>query len=478
MKKAIPSHLKGASFSEIGNLLSNPVWKERLFLAVPAAIFLVCYAKVLNILVQTWMTRDDFSHGFLVVPISLYLVWIGREKFIGLKPRTNLAGGMAFLLIAFAMALSGNAGSFLLFEELSLIVMIAGLVLLLLGTSYFKLLALPIGYLIFMVPVLDDVIDSVQWPFQLLAANIGVSVLQLLGFPVFQEALIIRLPHTTLEVAEACSGIKFLTSTVAIGIPLAWLTLTTWPRRISLILFGIVVAVLANGLRVALVGGWAYYHPEAEIHGPMHIFQGVFVAWIGFIALFAGAWVLSRNQKKRVIPEKTISEAAPGGSEKEEKQERVRFLSWIVANILLLALGSFYYFHHISPIPLAKDFSGFPMVIGDWKGEDLNFKKDEPFRIERADHEMVRKYQDKSGRSVRLYVGYYASQDHSKKLVGSFTKAFHRGAVEIALPSGPEGAYPVNRVTFQKKGENGIGFFWYDLNGRVVANRIHAKFWT
>src|SRR5262249_10646509 len=103
-----------------------------------------------------------------------------------------------------------------------------------------------------------------------------------------------QLPQLTLEVAEMCSGIRFMISVLAVGIPLAQLTQRTRWRKVAVVLVAIAVGILANGLRVALIGVLVYHGWEV-IKGPFHVLQAMFVAWIGFVALFVGAWLLGRE---------------------------------------------------------------------------------------------------------------------------------------------------------------------------------------
>lgn len=265
-------------------------------IGILATLFAILYAPVFGFLLQTWRGRDDYNHGFLVPFIALYFVWMQRRQLGKLEVAPSVAGGLPWMGLAGLMLLLGKLGSVVVLQDLSLPVMIAGLVLLLSGKEYLEILALPIGYLLFMIPIFGVGSDWVHWPFQLLAANIGTWLLQSLGFAALREAQYIQLPQVTLEVAQACSGLRFLMAVVAIGIPLAYFSQRTWLRGVGLVGFAVAVAILANALRVALIGVWVYYGGRI-VHGPFHVLQGLFAAWIGFVALFAGAWFLHKGPK-------------------------------------------------------------------------------------------------------------------------------------------------------------------------------------
>lgn len=267
-------------------------------LGLVAGALAFVYAEVLAFLVRTWWQNDVYSHGFVVPLIALYLVWLRRGQGRRLPLAPSFVWGVPVMLLAGVMLVVGRLTAVMVaLQGLSLLVMIAGLVLLMMGTAHLRALWFPVAYLIFMIPVFGEGTDWIHWPFQLLAANIGIGLLQGLGFAAFQDAQYIHLPAVTLEVAEACSGVRYLISVIAIGIPLAYLTQRTWLRGAALLGLAVAVAVFANGFRVALIGVWAYFGGEVA-HGPFHVLQAMFVAWIGYLALFAGAWVLGRGSKR------------------------------------------------------------------------------------------------------------------------------------------------------------------------------------
>jgi exosortase len=255
--------------------------------------FLFAYGRVMPLLLQTW-SRDDYSHGFLVPIIALYLVWVDRERLRTLPIQPNIFGGLILMLTSSLMLMMGNIGGLLVVQELSLVVIIVGLILMILGTRYLMALALPVTYLILMVPILDEVIDKIHWPFQIFSARMGSTLLKIFDIPFLLRSNYFELPRMTLEVAEECSGVRYLISIIAIGIPLAYFTQRGWWRKVTLVMTAVIIGILSNGVRVAFVVLCAYYYGKNNIQGPLHIFQGVFVSIVGFIFLFISAWILPK----------------------------------------------------------------------------------------------------------------------------------------------------------------------------------------
>jgi exosortase len=263
---------------------------------VVAALLILLYTPTFSALVKVWWGSDVYSHGFLIIPISLYLIFTKRADWATKVPVLNFIFGIFVLVFSMVMFLLGRLGNMITLEALSFITTIAGTVLLLLGRPFLSAWRFPIAYLLFMIPIDRLLLQKVHWPLQLFSAQMGTSLLNLFGFPAFLQDEYIELPNITLEVAKACSGLNYLTAIIAVGMPLAYLSLKNVKWQFALVLSAVIIAILANGIRVAFAGILGSL--GHAIHGPWHIFEGVVIAWIGFIALFVGAWVFSRIESR------------------------------------------------------------------------------------------------------------------------------------------------------------------------------------
>lgn len=150
--------------------------------------------------------------------------------------------------------------------------------------------------------------------------------------------------------------------------------------------------------------------------------------------------------------------------------------AWLVAVLLLVAIGGSYYLYPITPVPLRKDLRLFPRTLGNWRGEDTDPSL-APFRIEGAHQEITRIYRDDAGRAVTVYIGYFELQEQGTELVNDAYKDFYRGEV-VEIPIGSHQTYRVNQVVTRDGQESRVTLFWYDLNGRVVASLYRAKLTT
>jgi exosortase len=262
-------------------------------LAAIAAAGVWLYWAVAPRLVRQWANDDDYTHGFLILPLALYFAWSDRERLARLPVRANVLG--AFLLAAgLAMLVVGTAGAELFLQRSSIVAVAGGLVWLILGTAWLKALAFPIAFLLFMVPLPAIVMNAVAFPLQLFAAQTATFCLQAVGIPVLREGNVIALADTTLEVAEACSGIRSLQALLALGAVYGYFTQRSTWKRWALLLLSIPIAIAANAFRVSGTGFLAHYFGSEMAQGFYHSFAGWIVFVVAFLMLLACGGLLSR----------------------------------------------------------------------------------------------------------------------------------------------------------------------------------------
>ncbi len=432
--------------------------------------FIFCYVEAISQLITFWKNSYVYSYGFLIPFISIYLAWSCRDKLRHIQSSTSYLLGLPVILIGILMLISGYRGGVLVIQSLSIIITIAGVVLFLFGKKYFSVLLFPIAYLIFMIPIWDILTERLQFPFQRFSASTGATLLHFIGIPVHRDSVFLELPNITLEVANVCSGINNLIAVVAIAIPLAYITIKSWLRRIILVSGGIIIAALSNGLRVALIGILAYKGIGVTLHGPGHILQAMFVSFFGFMVLFIGAWALSDGRSKS-IPTLTTKNALNKSKHHHLKNHL------ILTTGFFLIIGGYINFYHPSPVPLKMDLRWFPYEIGEWRGVD-NKPDYDVFKELGVDHELGRSYRTLTGRDTKLYVGYYDSQKQGKELVNYKSEEFHHGASKMEIKLNPDEVIVLNKLIKREGEKRRVIVFWYDLNGRIVADRFKAKVYT
>jgi exosortase len=260
----------------------NVTRRALIALGLVCSVTLFVYLPVLSSLVRQWASDDNYSHGFLVAPFALYFAWLRRRDLAALPIRPHWTGAV-IVVGSLAVLLAGRIGAELFLARISLIGLIAGAVLFLYGVGHLRVLAFPIAFLLLMVPLPAVVFNQMAFPLQLLASSAGESVLSASGIPVLREGNILVLPTTTLEVVQACSGIRSLVSLLTLAIILGKLTEPRLWARVVLAVLALPVAIAANAARVAGTGLTAEWISPQAAEGFFHEFSG----WVMFVVAFA-----------------------------------------------------------------------------------------------------------------------------------------------------------------------------------------------
>jgi exosortase len=239
-----------------------------------STLVLIMYAPVLSSLARQWWDDPDYGHSFFVPVLAGYVLWRGRDQWRGLPFRANNFG-LAIMLFAIALRILGMLGAELFMARLSLVILISGIVLFLAGRQALRSVAFPIGYLFFMIPLPAIVYYQLTLPLQLWASRLGASGLVALGIHTVREGNLLFLPNCTLNVVEACSGIRSLFSLLAAAVAYGYLAeQSTWKRSV-LAIASIPIAIATNGLRLVATGVLSYFFGPTTDSGVVHVALGL-----------------------------------------------------------------------------------------------------------------------------------------------------------------------------------------------------------
>ena len=298
LSKEFPQPQTDQRPTEIGAVEAFPSnssmnWHAVLVIGVLLAILAGLYHEILVKLGLQWNNDPDYSHGFLVPVLVGYFVWERWDRLKGTRIMPSL-WGVAVLGGGLLMLVVGSIGAELYLQRSSLIVVIAGLVLLMMGRDALKILMFPIAFMLFMVPLPAIVVNAVAFPLQLFAARTAEFCLFNFGIPVLREGNVIVLAGTTLEVAEACSGIRSLQALLALGTVYAYFSQRSTWKRWTLVLLSVPIAIAANAFRVSGTGVLANYWGSQAAEGFYHTFSGWLIFVVAFLLLLGCGGVLSK----------------------------------------------------------------------------------------------------------------------------------------------------------------------------------------
>ena len=264
------------------------------------------YWPVIDGLITAWSTDDNYSHGFFIVPLAAYFAWERRRAIAAAPVRPSLLGavvvaGSLLLLVA------GLLGAELFLSRISIIGSLAGAILFLFGWPLLRIVMFPLAFLLLMVPLPAIIFNKIAFPLQLVASHVGEYTVRSMDIPILREGNVLILANATLEVAEACSGIRSLVSLFTLGIVFGYFVdRRPWVRGV-IALSAIPVAILANGLRVASAGVAAHNFGAAGVEGLFHDFSG----WVVFVIAFLMMLALQRLLLRLVPPDGTPRVTAP-----------------------------------------------------------------------------------------------------------------------------------------------------------------------
>ena len=244
------------------------------------------YHSILAALVLDWWNDPNFSHGFVIPVFSLCVVWQQRKRLAALPVAPSWLG-LAVIAGALIVLIVGNLGAELFLSRSSLVLLLAGMIIYFAGWRHFQALLFPWGVLFLMIPIPVIIFNEIAFPLQFLASQLATWLLSVLGVPVLREGNVIHLPVMSLEVVEACSGIRSLVSLSALAVIYAYFVEARNLWRAALVIAAIPIAVAANGLRIMGTGLVVQYWDPQKGEGFFHTFSGWIIFVLSLAMLFA-----------------------------------------------------------------------------------------------------------------------------------------------------------------------------------------------
>jgi exosortase len=265
-------------------------WRLHKYLYILVAVVFLANLPVFARLVSDWLEDGNYSHGFLIIPVVVYLLWRKRKELV-FPARPS---GWGILLLGFGALgfIMGTAAGEYFTARISLLIIISGISLYHLGNANFKKVWFPFAFMVFMIPIPAVVYYSATLPMQLFSSKVTNLALHLLGMPSARQGNIIYLPQYALEVVEACSGLRSLVSLLALSSLYGYLTLPGKVRPVILFIAAIPIAIVTNIARLILTAIAAYTVGARFAEGFLHETAGVIVFALAFILIIITGSVL------------------------------------------------------------------------------------------------------------------------------------------------------------------------------------------
>ncbi len=473
----------------------SPTKNDLIFKTVAVAgAFAFVYATVLAKLGRDWWSDENYSHGLLVPVVIGFIVW---REWGDLKKAVSTSPawlGGAAVVVALLMLAAGTLGAELFTQRMSMVLMLAGLTIYFSGTKILQFLAVPFALLLLAIPVPQIIFNRIALPLQVWASQMAVWGIRVFEVPTVRLGNVIDiLPRgstqtISLEVVEACSGIRSLMTLVTLALVLGYFTRRDEGGRIAnfsaadllrtviLMITAVPIAVITNAGRVTVTGILTYYYGKQATVSVWHEVSG-WLVYLVALALLLGVNFGLRKFFRRDA-ETQIEISAPRTPHSAFRTHKVLpligvlvfsgvFINWLAAR------GE-------TKVP-RETLSSLPATFGDWRqrGNDIKFEDGILSVLGVTDYTM-REYTAANGRIANIYVGYYASQRtgatyHSPQncLPGAGWVLNDPQLIDITTSGGR--SFKANRYIIENGIYKEVMIYWYQGRGHTEASEYRDR---
>lgn len=429
---------------------------------------------------QRWGGQQELSHSYFIPLISAWLVWTNRKAVADSIGAPSWVG-VILLAIAGAMTLVGKLTFIYLFQHLAMVVAIAGLVAGIGGVSLLRVTAVPVAFLFFAVPPPFWVITILSWKFQEVSSILGVAMIRMMDIPVFLSGNIIDLGDYKLQVAEACSGLRYLFPFLSLGVMTAYLYKGPLWQRAAIVLSTIPITIFMNSFRIAVTGALVQAYGTQHAEGALHFFEGWVVFLLCLVALFGVVALLCFISKPRRSPLNALGAPDLEPTTPSRGANPTPVFIVLLAGVAALIGAARYVSTDSLIIPERAYFSGIPGELPEWRAE-VRPMAPEVAEVLGADDTIVADLTSPEGDFVNIYLAYLDSQRdgrswHSPRqcIPGGGWQITSHDIISARTASGAPMQY--NRLIIQYREHRQLVYYWYDQRGRNIANEFTMKLW-
>lgn len=458
-----------------------------LVLGLYCALFLGLYLSSFRQMVS-WWGKEDYNYCYFVPFVIAYLIWEKRKRLSAI-PSSPTWRGLAPLVLGVLLYWLGELGGEFYTLYFSSWIVLIGLCWSHFGWRKLKALRFVFIFMLAMFPLPNFIYYNLSLRLQLISSQLGAAIIHLFGIPALREGNVINLGVISLQVVDACGGLRYIMPLVVLGIILAYFFRAPFWKRAVLVISTIPLAIVVNGARIGLTGiisaNWGLYFAEGFYHD--------FTGWLVFMAslaiLLGEMWLLG-SRRKAAEPGENPGKSTMGAEcAKEEPpvppaSRSGIYLPLIVSLILgtTVGLGHVVDFHE--KIPIIKPFSQFPLKVGNWTGTREQMNPEVIKELHFTDYTDIG-FQDVKTGVVEIYVAYYASQRKGESihtpatcLPGNGWVFRKSGTVVLPVPGGGGETVTVDRDLIQKYDDKELVYYWFPQRGRILTNVWQLKFYN
>jgi exosortase D (VPLPA-CTERM-specific) len=451
--------------------------------AVAAACLLAIYDDAIGWMLKRWQA-DEYNHAYMIPFVAFYLFWLRAKALQAMNPVGSWLGPVVIGL-GLLLQLLGALSAIFEISQYGLVVAIWGMVIAAAGLRSMSLLWVPLIYLLFMVPLPNFLETSLTAGLQLLSSQIGVLVIRAAGLSVFLEGNVIDLGSYQLQVAEACSGMRYLFPLMSFGFLCAVLMRGRWWQQVILFISTVPITILMNSLRIGIIGILVNYYGIEQAEGFLHDFEGWVIFMSCVVILFAEIWIFARMEKQKFL--QIFGLDTPVLSDLTSLVAGARPNRQVLAGTAMLVAAAIAALTISRPpmkIPVHAPMQTFPMQIGDWQGRDAAVPQSSLDTLQLSDFVSSAYVRPDEGIPVGLWIAYYDSQTqgvsaHSPRAClpggGWRIESIEEHVVPDVRVDG--GSLRVNRAVIAMGEQRQLVYYWFAQRGRNVTNEFAVKWY-
>lgn len=438
--------------------------------------------------------RPEYSHGWLIPLVSLYIAWQRRDWVAAWADRGSWLG-VALVGLGILLALLGVVTAFHRMQAVALPILLGGLGLATLGRRGMRPLWVPLAFLLFALPLPGGIYSPLSLGLQLLSSRLGASLLHLLGISVYLDGNVIDLGVYKLQVVEACDGLRYLFPLSAFGFLCAWLFRAPLWARAVVLLATVPITILTNSARIALTGLLVDRGNIALAEGFLHLFEGWVIFLVALAMLLGVMWLLMRlagsgHRLAEMVDFDRLAGAAHAGPAAHGLGTRPPVAAIAATGLLIgAALGQLLIEARPEMVPARPGLATFPLRLDGWQGRAAALDREtlDALGLDPAhfDDYLLADYVDGDGPGVNLWVAYYGSQRGSGMihtpdncLPGAGWEFGERAEIPAPHRDGAAPSFLINRIVATHGEERALIYYWLEQHGRRFTDNAPVKWYA
>jgi exosortase A len=441
------------------------------------ALTFFLYQQTIWYLIGKWnqLELGEYGHGYLVLLISVYLVFYNRHRLVALTPCPEYRAILAVLASSMLWLVAALVDIEVL-QAVGLLLLVLCIMWVLLGTRVIQVLAFPVLFIGFAIPVWFPLSPILQE----LTADIVFWLIRLIEIPGLRIDNMIVLPAGRLSIEEACSGLRYFLAALTLGTLFAYLNYVTFRARLIVVMISAGAGVLANILRVFIVVYLGYTTDMQHSLITDHLMFGWYLFGGIVVVLLVIDTYLHRLRLHSTNDDANTAVVKPAAYNQAPcNMVKLQFMVIVISGALLVSLGPamvFWINNQPPSVSSPAQFKPFSMT-GEWSVIDSEEDGWNPLYRGAIAHKMA--FHDKNNRVIHLYLGMYPTQRQGEELISDLNRISDDKIWHIRYQREKvynfNGQQVLEQLLEKNDGTQRLVWYWYRVAGQNTVNKYKAK---